>query len=124
MFYFQTGFANMLGIERRSMEKQVIRSNNYDYGSTTSIRESVAQTKYLQHFQYLDKEMHYKTIEKRILNGLSDFLESKGIDTSDFKDRETSIINSGVIVTGGSVSGENIAVGKKSTIKSTKTKNK
>ncbi len=114
--YFQSSLSDSLGFEKAEIEKQVIRSNNYNYGAETSIRESVAQKYYLQHFQKLDKEMHQKTIEKRIFNCLGDFLESKGIDTSDFKDRETSILNSGVIVTGGNLNTNNMTVGKKSKI--------
>ena len=120
--FFQRGFSEMLGFEEAEIEKQVIRSNNFNYGAETSIRESVAQTYYMQHFQKLDKEMHQKTIEKRIFNCLGDFLESKGIDTSDFKDRETSILNSGVIVTGGNLNTNNMAVGKKSKINFSKKK--
>ena len=58
------------------------------------------------------KKKYFKIIDKRIFNLIGDFLESKNIDPSEFKERETSILNQGVIVSGGSLSGENITVGK------------
>jgi NAD-dependent DNA ligase len=39
------------------------------------------------------------------------FLDDHGIDTSDIKDRGTQILNNGVIVSGGTVTAEGLAVG-------------
>lgn len=114
--YISEVFSEITGGQEKAMREIVKTSPDYDYGARTSIREAISQTQYSQHFQKLDKERYIKTIEKRIFNLIGDFLDSKNIDTSEFKERETNILNQGVIVTGGNLSGENIAVGKGSKI--------
>ena len=104
------------GSKEYNMKKIVKSSPDFDYGAKTSIREAVSQILYSQHFQKLDKERYFKTIEKRIFNMLTEFLDEKNIDNSEFKERETSILNNGVLVTGGNLKADNIAVGKKSSI--------
>lgn len=84
----------------------------YDYGAKTSIRESAASSDYRRYFQRLDQEMNRKVLERRILDAVIEFLDEKNIDTSDLKDRQQTILNEGVIVSGGSVQAESIAVGK------------
>ncbi len=42
-------------------------------------------------------------LERSILDSTIDFLEAKNVDTSDLKERKTTILNSGVIVSGGSI---------------------
>jgi len=42
---------------------------------------------------------------------LVEFLDDHNIDTSDLKERQTTILNSGVIVQGGDVNAESLAVG-------------
>lgn len=110
-------FSEMFGGQTAAMRKIVKTSPDYDYGAETSIREAISQTQYSQHFQKLDKERYFKMIEKRLFNLIGNFLDSKNIDASEFKERETSILNQGVIVTGGNIKSENIAVGKSSKIK-------
>lgn len=73
----------------------------------------MSQEEYQRFFQKLDQEMYLKIIERRIVDSLSNFLASKNIDTSDFKDARSTILNHGIIVDGGSLQAENIAVGKR-----------
>ncbi len=72
----------------------------------------VSQSNYDDMFQKLDKEMYVKMLEKRILSAIMDFLAEKNIDISEFKEREQSILNNGVIMTGGNLKAENMSVGK------------
>lgn len=113
MGYIGEGLGEMFGSTPNDRLKKIVRSSpDYDYGSSTSIRQYVAQNYYLQHFQKLDKERYHKTIDKRILNGLCNFLDSKDIDTTEFRERENSVLNTGIIVNaGGTLSGGNIAAG-------------
>lgn len=113
--------SNVFGGKEVVKQKIVKSSPDYDYGAYTSLRGSASQQYYSQHFQKLDQERYFKIIEKRIFNLITDFLDNKNIDTSEFKEREASILNQGVIMTGGNLTGENIAIGKDSKIK---TKNK
>jgi hypothetical protein len=59
----------------------------------------------------LDKEMYVKIFEKQLLVAIKDFLDAHNIDTSDIKERQTTILNSGVIVQGGEVKAEALSVG-------------
>lgn len=122
--YINEVISSIFGGIEAAQRKIVKSSPDFDYGAETSLREAVSQTHYSQHFQKLDKEKYFKIIEKRLFNLVGDFLDSKNIDASEFKERETSILNQGVIVTGGNLSGENIAVGKNSKISFGKKKEK
>lgn len=94
--------------------KRIIKGNlTFDYGATTSIRESASSPAYRRYFQKLDKEMYLKIIERQILDSIIEFVDGKNIDTSDLKDRQTTILNNGVIVSGGSIKAESLAVGEK-----------
>lgn len=92
--------------------KEVKDNPNYNYGTLKGIRQMAAKNEYNELFQRLDKEMYAKTLEKRILSSIINFLEERNIDVSEFREREQSILNNGVIMTGGSMKAENIAVGK------------
>jgi hypothetical protein len=54
-------------------------------------------------------------LEGEILNTIVEFLEDHDIDTSDVKDRRTMILNSGIIVHGGDVNAQALAVGQQAT---------
>lgn len=107
------GINNILGSSPEDqLRKEVKISPDYDYGAVSSIREIVSQDSYFQHFQKLDKERYLKTIDKRIFNGIADFLESKNISTAEFREREASVLNQGIIVqSGGVLNGQNVAAG-------------
>jgi uncharacterized protein YybS (DUF2232 family) len=92
--------------------KHAINENlAFDYGATTSIREKSSSSTYDRYFQKLDKEMYIKIIERQILDKITIFLDSKEIDTSDFKQQKTEVFNNGVIISGGFITAENLAVG-------------
>jgi hypothetical protein len=91
----------------------MIRCNPmYNYGVDQSIREWAASSQYRMHFQKLDKEMHIKTIEQNLLDAIIDFLDEHDVDITSLRERQTAILNNGVIVTGGSIQADNMAVGK------------
>ena len=85
----------------------------FDYGASTSIRELAASNLYSHYFQKLDKEMYLKLIERQILDSIINFLDAHNIDTSDLRARQDTILNNGVIVTGGSVEAQNLTVGER-----------
>lgn len=67
---------------------------------------------YRRYFQKLDKEMHLKILERQILDTIVRFLDARNIDTSDLKERQTTILNNGLVVSGsGSIQAESLAVG-------------
>jgi len=87
------------------------KDETYNYGNASSLRESWSTLSYHRYFQMLDKDLNYKVTQHIIINSIVDYLESKGISTEDIKERQTTILNSGVMVTGGTVKAEQMAVG-------------
>jgi len=95
------------------LSRKVIRRNpTFDRGAVSSVREDVASREYQRYFQKLDKEMYVKILEGQMIEVIVRFLDQKDIDTSDLKERRTTILNNGVIVSGTmSVQGETVAMG-------------
>jgi hypothetical protein len=102
---------DLFGAQERSKRQEIERSVYYDYGASTSLREKASGPAYRHYFQMLDKEMYVKIFEKQLLVALQDFLDAHNIDTSDIKERQTTILNSGVIVQGGELKAEALSVG-------------
>jgi hypothetical protein len=93
--------------------RKAIKENPaFNYGAITTIRESATSNNYRLYFQKLDKEMNLKIIERQILDCIVQFLDGKNVDTSDLKESKDTILNHGVIIYGGNVQAESIAVGK------------
>jgi len=103
-------------------DKLKARDETYNYGNVTSLRESFSSKTYQTYFQMLDKDMAAKTCQHIIINSIVDFLDTKGIATDEIKERRTQIFNSGVIVSGGTVTAQQLAVGSGASVKSTITK--
>jgi hypothetical protein len=100
-----------LMFEHRRHLREVRYNPLHNYGATQSIRESGTENSWRVYFQKLDKEMHTKIVQQQMLDVLISFLDDHGIDTSEIKDRGTHILNNGVIVSGGMISAEGLAVG-------------
>jgi hypothetical protein len=83
----------------------------FNYGTTSSLRQALSSGTYRHYFQKIDSDFFGKALERQILDSLVDFLESRGIDTCELRERQTTIMNSGVIVQGGDVNAESLAVG-------------
>lgn len=92
------------------------KNTNYNYGHTSSIRESFAKPNYHRYFQMLDKDQVHKTLQSVVITAIVDHLEAHGISTEDIKQRQEMILNSGVIVNGGTINTENMAIGNNANI--------
>jgi hypothetical protein len=99
-------------------DKLKLRQEEYNYGQETSLREAWASKTYQSYFQLFDKDMISKTCQHIIINSIVEFLDSKGIATDDIKERRTQIFNSGVMVSGGTVNAQQLAVGTGAAVKS------
>jgi hypothetical protein len=102
-------------LHKIKLRKLVWETPSFNYGATTSIREKTSNTNFAQYFQMLDKEMYLKIIQRQIIDSLYNFLDNKNIDTYDLKQRENTIFNSGVIISGGTIKTTNFSVGKNAT---------
>ncbi|HEY2116673.1 MAG TPA: hypothetical protein VGJ51_16375, partial [Candidatus Angelobacter sp.] len=97
----------------RSKAKRAVRENAaFNYGSLGSLRELASVWVYRRYFQKLDKEMSVKILERQIFDTIVHFLDAKGVDTSDLKERQTTLLNNGLVVSGsGTIQAESLAVG-------------
>ena len=87
------------------------RNVSYNYGNVNSFRESLASNTYQTYFQIIDKDRIAKTVQYITLNSIVDFLEARGVATDEIKERRTQIFNSGVIISGGVLNAQQLAVG-------------
>ncbi|HEY9475876.1 MAG TPA: hypothetical protein VIS06_18740 [Mycobacteriales bacterium] len=98
---------------RQSRQRREIERNPFfDYGSLFSLREAASDNAYDRYFQRLDSELYRKVIERRVLDALVSFLDEHDIDTGDLVERQTTILNQGVLVTGrGTLTAQSVAAG-------------
>jgi hypothetical protein len=97
---------------RRSRERrEIARNPRFDYGATTSLRELAQAPGYRRYFQFIDRDMFAKVLEREVLDAIVVFLDEHDIDTSDIEERQSAVLNNGVIVTGGSLSAQSLSVG-------------
>ncbi|MEU5902079.1 MULTISPECIES: hypothetical protein [Streptomyces] len=74
------------------------RGNNI--GAELSARELASIEADESYFQTFDVAKHSKVIERRLLATVGEFLREHGVDTTEFLQRATAILNNGVINTG------------------------
>jgi len=107
-----TNFINsQLGFHERQLKKEVKDNPAYNYGASTSIRESLSSAQYAHYFQRSDHDMYAKVLDQELIEVIIRFLDDHNIDTSQLRDRKTTILNSGIIVQGGNIEAQSIAAG-------------
>jgi hypothetical protein len=72
----------------------------YDYGARFSVRELGAAAVTRNHVQTQDILKHKRIIERRVVAAVLDFLEARGVDTSEYRQRAVTILNAGAVNTG------------------------
>lgn len=100
--------------DRRALapNKRGVDRQDFDHGAFFSIREWASDSRYQRYFQKLDSEMYTKVVEQRIFDSLVQFLDSRNIDTGELIQRQTTIMNNGVMVTGNSsITADSVAAG-------------
>ncbi len=97
--------------EGRERRRRIRTSPLYNYGTDTALRQQLSSNRYVHYFQKLDGDFYSKVLERTILDEIVSFLDEHDIDTSDIRERQTTILNSGIIVQGGDVNAETLAVG-------------
>jgi hypothetical protein len=88
----------------RRIRRQLRADPLFDRGAMESVRHLQRAGAYRQYFQKLDWE----------LDAIVDFLDEHDIDTSELKQRGATVLNNGVMVTGGSFTAGSVAAGSKS----------
>lgn len=64
------------------------------------------------HLQYTKYRILIQKLEKTLLHSIEVFLRERGIDTTEFSNRKTTILNQGIFVEDGNLSIDNLAIGK------------
>jgi hypothetical protein len=96
----------------RITRRQIKDGPRYNYGAAIGLRRQMAGDVFTHYFQQTDQEMFSKLVNKRVLDIIVDFLDERGIDTSELRERQAMILNNGIIVHGGDVKADSLAVGK------------
>jgi hypothetical protein len=91
------------------------RLAHHNYGAITSLRASLAQPNFLHYFQQSDANLYRKVLERKLLDIIITFLDAHDVDTSDIRERQTTILNSGILIQSGNVRAESLAVGQGAT---------
>jgi hypothetical protein len=85
------------------------RAEVLDFGARNSVRE-IGQAPAAHHFfQAMDVKKYGDIVQKRLSEVVIDFLEEKNLDTGEYRARQATILNHGIIQTG---SGEIINAGR------------
>jgi hypothetical protein len=97
----------------RAADKAAARDGTVvDYGALLTVRQRGAAKDFRRYFQKLDHEMCVKLLEQAILDTVVTVLDECDVDTSDLVERQGTILNQGVLMTGGSLQAESLAVGR------------
>ncbi len=108
---FSRGLSRLLDREGRRRRRQIRRSPLYNYGTDRALRQQLSSDRFVHYFQKLDDDFYGKVLERTVLDEIVSFLDERDIDTSDIKERQTTILNSGIIVQSGDVNAKTLAVG-------------
>lgn len=99
--------STMLGYGRRMRraDRACQEFRYYDYGARLSVRELAARGAPLSYLQDLDAEKYYKLIERAVTSAVLEFLADHNVDTTEYETRANTVLNAGVIITGGQFNG-------------------
>ncbi|WP_049575714.1 hypothetical protein [Nonomuraea sp. SBT364] len=89
-----------------------VHDPSFNHGASYCVREEASDSRYRRYFQKLDTEMYTKVVEQRVFDALVQFLDDHNVHTGELVERQTTILNNGVLVTGGSsLNAESVAAG-------------
>ena len=95
----------------RRQRREVMENLTFNYGALQSVREIGMENNWQVYFQKLDYQMNSKIVQQQFIDSLIKFLDDRGYETADIKDRGNQIFNNGVMISGGSIQAESLAVG-------------
>lgn len=107
----QEAVKDLFDAEEKQRRKNIDDNPQYNFGTAQSFREVVSSGHFMHYFQKADGDFYLKVLERTLLDRIIAFLDAHQIDTSDLRERQMMILNSGIIVHGGDVNAESLAVG-------------
>jgi hypothetical protein len=78
---------------RADLQQTLAHRADVNFSAGSSLREEVSRGNNPNHFGSSDEEMYYRTISRRSLDVLRDYLISKNVDVSDFDKQQASILD-------------------------------
>lgn len=105
------GLGDVFGGKEKNRRRSIEDNLEFDYGAGQGLRQAFSSGQFAHYFQKADGDFYTKMLGQCLLDGVTAFLDEHHIDTSDLRERQTMILNSGVIVQGGDVNAESLAVG-------------
>lgn len=76
----------------RNVERQIQGKRDVDFGATSSLREEAASDDLGDHFASMDEQMHYQIFNRRVLECIGEFLQSRGVDMTEFRIQQNLIM--------------------------------
>ncbi|WP_370119107.1 zinc ribbon domain-containing protein [Streptacidiphilus sp. MAP12-33] len=99
----------------RRQDRRIRLLRVFDYGARVGIRQQASDAQYHRYFQKYDSGVVLKVCERRSLDALVEFAQEHGVDVGDLVRNQRTIVNNGIIATGGaSVQGNSVASGESS----------
>lgn len=94
-------FSSDCASRAEDLRKRAAEDLGFNYGASVSVRELFIDTHYQNYYQLADASKHLNILDRHTLEALAVFLEEHHVDTTDLRNRQTAILNEGVIQTGG-----------------------
>ncbi len=88
------------------------RGTPINYGNLATFREIAASPTHKNYYNSQDTLLIKNSIEKTIVDSIAELLDSKNIDSCFLREGLQSVVNQGVIMYGGNLEAEQVAVGK------------
>ncbi len=92
---------------KESLEKDPI----YNYGAGESTRREMMEPKFDHFSQKADLDFAEKAFDQTVVEVIFGYMENHGVDVSDLRNKVMTIYNSGIMVQGGDVTAQAMAVG-------------
>ena len=91
--------------------RRIAADPEYNFGAVTSVRELAQSRTYRRYFQQVDRDLNTKLIDRQLLDTIMDFLDTHNVDISQFEEQRSTILNNGLLISGGEFKAESVAVG-------------
>ncbi|WP_298880237.1 hypothetical protein [uncultured Bradyrhizobium sp.] len=91
----------------------------FDYGAVDSTRREIMDENFEHYFQKTDLDFGIKAFDQCVVELICRYMEDHGVDISDLRKKAFAIYNSGILVQGGDVTAQAMAVGQGASAAST-----
>ncbi len=83
------------GLAERGRRREIETASRYNYGAGQSLRESLGEARMNHWFQQADRVMLQRSLDCRLLDGLADLLEARGIAAAEVRSQAARLSDEG-----------------------------